>query len=127
LINHPQKGNIMNRIFFALAVSLAFGSASVSAQSLKGIPQPSFNDNAPIQAGPLSSFSASADASASSSSIVAARDFPMASFDDDAAIPYESTTYLTGPKAGEASTGNGQAQTSKPTKSAGWPQPSFRG
>jgi hypothetical protein len=111
----------MKRAIFSVAAGLAFVSATVSAQSLNGIPQPSFNDNAPVQYGP-SSFS--------SSPILATRNFPKPSFNDNAPIPYEPSTAVAGAKPGEASTGGGGSdghESKISSKPLAWPQPSFNG
>jgi len=97
----------MKRTLYAVAASLAFASASVYAQAQSQFPQPSFNDNAPIQSAPLAASKAPTARSASN-------DHP----------PYPQGTFDGGPRG----LGSVIAQPAEsPTQHATLPQPSFNG
>jgi hypothetical protein len=119
----------MKRIIYAAAASLAFASASVYAQAQNRLPQPSFNDNAPIQS----------DSSSTQRTPIVHQDFPQPSFNDDAPVPEHSATgsatinqgspkgsFDSGGPRGPASViiepGDSPSQHAAP-----WPQPSFNG
>jgi hypothetical protein len=119
----------MKRTIYAVAASLAFASASVYAQAQNQWPQPSFNDNAPVDY--------TAAPSTPSRTPITQRDFPQPSFNDDAPVPEEQSaigsTAVAGPSQGRSADGGPTGPASvvgepgNPSSLHGqWPQPSFR-
>jgi hypothetical protein len=115
----------MKRIIYAVAASLAFASASVYAQAQGQWPQPSFNDDAPVQY--------SATPSPTSRTPIARQDLPQPSFNDNAPVPQESASQLAADQRFPLASAGGSIRPGAVVGDPGnpaslhgaWPQPSF--
>jgi hypothetical protein len=129
-MHHPYERQNMKRIIHAVAASLAFASASVYAQAQNKVPQPSFNDSAPIQSGP----------SSTQRTPMVKHEFPKPSFNDFEPLPAHSATSSAtfGQQFPKGSMNGGGGPTGpasvvvqpseSPTQHAApWPHPSFDG